>query len=211
MVGNANPTTAIMIGNHSKKKYESHHGNNRSLNASGRTKNAVQGVYCNVVNIVKRMSHMIVIKFLHLLSLSIWIGAMVFFSFLVAPAIFKKLPRETAGDVVGEIFPKYWLLGYATCVTAVLTLVIMSAHERIMLGARMVLLLLMTGAVLYNGLVVAEKARRIKAEIRVAGQQEEKDRLRGRFKRLHAISSALNMLSLSLGVVLIFLTSMELR
>ena len=151
---------------------------------------------------------MVFIKFLHLLSLSIWVGAMVFFSFVAAPAIFKTLPRETSGDVVGKIFPKYWLLGYAACITAALTLVIMSAPEKTVSTARMTILALMTGAVFYNGLSVATKARGIKAEIRAAQRQEEKDGLRGRFKKLHALSAALNMLALALGVVLIFLTAM---
>lgn len=154
---------------------------------------------------------MILLKFLHLLSLSIWVGAMVFFSLLAAPAIFKTLPRETAGDVIGEIFPKYWLLGYAACITALLTLVIMSALESTIPTARMTILALMTGAVFYNGLSAAAKARGIKAEIRAAQRQEEKDGLRGRFKKLHAISAALNMLSLALGVILIFLTAMDMR
>ncbi|MBI5234839.1 MAG: DUF4149 domain-containing protein [Deltaproteobacteria bacterium] len=154
---------------------------------------------------------MIIIKFLHLLSLSIWVGSMVFFSFLAAPAIFKKLPRETAGDVVGEIFPKYWLLGYTACVTAVLTLVIMSVEGGSIPTARMTVIAAMTLIVFCNGLVVATKARRIKAEIRVAGQQDEKDGLKARFKRLHAVSAVLNMASLILGTALIFLTTMELR
>ena len=76
----------------------------RQASASGTHKNAVYGVYCSAVNINIKDTPMVFIKFLHLLSLSIWVGAMVFFSFVAAPAIFKTLPRETSGDVVGKIF-----------------------------------------------------------------------------------------------------------
>ena len=42
-----------------------------------------------------------IIRFIHLMSLIVWLGGMVFFSFIVAPSIFQALPTETAGDVVG--------------------------------------------------------------------------------------------------------------
>ena len=38
----------------------------------------------------------------------IWVGMIVFFTFFAAPSIFKALPRELAGEVIGHIFPKYW-------------------------------------------------------------------------------------------------------
>ena len=51
-------------------------------------------------------------KFFHLMSLVVWIGSIIFFSFFGAPSIFKVLDRGLAGDVVGSIFPKYWMIGY---------------------------------------------------------------------------------------------------
>ncbi|MDY6780456.1 MAG: DUF4149 domain-containing protein [Halobacteria archaeon] len=44
-------------------------------------------------------------------SLGIWLGKMVFFSFVAAPKTFKVLERGRAGDVVNEIFPTYYLVG----------------------------------------------------------------------------------------------------
>ena len=38
-----------------------------------------------------------IINFIHILSLVCWIGAIVFFSFFTAPAVFKTLDRPTAG------------------------------------------------------------------------------------------------------------------
>src|SRR2546422_5980771 len=51
-------------------------------------------------------------RYLYLLSLVLWIGGVVFFSFLASPSIFKIPPPEQAGQVVGDIFSKYHLLGY---------------------------------------------------------------------------------------------------
>ncbi|MCH7623826.1 MAG: DUF4149 domain-containing protein, partial [Nitrospinae bacterium] len=53
-----------------------------------------------------------IINFVHLLSLVCWLGAIIFFSFFTAPAVFKTLDRPTAGELVGVIFPRYYFLGY---------------------------------------------------------------------------------------------------
>jgi len=47
------------------------------------------------------MTALNIARFLHLFSLVVWQGSIIFFSFFTAPAIFKSLPREEAGDVVG--------------------------------------------------------------------------------------------------------------
>jgi len=44
-------------------------------------------------------------------SVGIWLGSIVFFSFVVAPRVFDVLERERAGDVVNSIFPAYYVLG----------------------------------------------------------------------------------------------------
>jgi len=44
-------------------------------------------------------------------SLGVWLGTMVFFSFVVAPRVFAELERDRAGDVVNRIFPTYYVLG----------------------------------------------------------------------------------------------------
>ena len=58
------------------------------------------------------------LRYLLVLTLTLWIGGIVFFSFIASPSIFKILPRAQAGQVVGDIFPKYHLLGYISCLVA---------------------------------------------------------------------------------------------
>lgn len=45
-------------------------------------------------------------------ALGAWLGAMAFFSFVAAPRIFAVLDGR-AGDVVSDIFPRYYVLGVA--------------------------------------------------------------------------------------------------
>jgi len=143
------------------------------------------------------------------LSIVVWIGTISFFSFAAAPSIFKLLPRETAGDVIGDIFPKYWLIGYCASTAAFVTLVAITLSGGTFPAARIVILAVMTILTFYSGLVVGKRARGVKAEIRGTEDEAKKGALRKRFKRLHAESSVLNMAVLVLGIVLIFLVSCE--
>ena len=153
---------------------------------------------------------MVIVKFLHLMSLSIWVGSIVFFSFFAAPSIFKKLPREAAGDVVGDIFPKYRAIGYASSAVLLVTLAIMMNSEKDSQYSRPVLLVLMAAIGLYSGLVVGKQAASLKAGMKASALAEEKETLRAEFRKVHAISSILNMSVLALGIAFIFLTAMKL-
>lgn len=147
------------------------------------------------------------LRFIHLLSLVSWIGMISFFTFFAAPSIFKILPRELAGDVVGDIFPKYWVIGYISSIVAIASLAALGVMEKSLPVARIILLVVMTSVTFYSGLVVAKEAVRIKAESRVAENQAKKDELRGAFKKVHAVSASLNIFVFILGLVVLFLTS----
>lgn len=154
---------------------------------------------------------MTLIRFLHLLSLVAWMGGIMFFSFIAAPSIFKVLPRETAGDVVGDIFPKYWLMGYVCSITALATVMILSYLERTYPWIRIGLLVLMTGIVFYSGLVIGANARDVKAQIRTIEDQTRKEILKAEFKRLHLRSAILNSITLALGLIVLLITAHSLR
>ena len=46
-------------------------------------------------------------------AVGVWLGTVVFFSFVVAPRVFDVLERDRAGDVVNRIFPTYYVFGTA--------------------------------------------------------------------------------------------------
>ena len=39
------------------------------------------------------------------LTLALWTGGMVLFTFIVTPAIFRSFGRDQAGEIVGYLFP----------------------------------------------------------------------------------------------------------
>jgi len=86
-------------------------------------------------------------------ALGIWLGSMVFFSFLGAPRVFAVLDREMAGRVVNDIFPAYYVLGVALGTVAFLAALARGVLETFGFA----LGLLAGGAVL--GVVLAAYAR----------------------------------------------------
>jgi uncharacterized membrane protein len=143
------------------------------------------------------------LKFIHLLSIVVWLGMLIFFTFIGAPAIFRELPRETAGQVVGRIFPKYWLTGYIASVLSLATLGAASFMQRAFPAWRILILIAMTVISFYSGLVVGKKARSLKARIKQGS--DDKEALKRDFKKVHALSAVLNITVIALGLVLVWL------
>ncbi len=153
---------------------------------------------------------LILFQVLYLLALVVWVGAIVFFSFCAAPSVFKVLEREKAGEVIGDIFPKYWLLGYVCGVVGSLSLVLIGISGGGFYAGRFVLFVAMTALGFYSGLVVGKKAREIKADMYADKDDGEKERLRSAFKKIHAKSAILNMVILAFGLVIVYLTAITL-
>jgi uncharacterized membrane protein len=142
------------------------------------------------------------IKFIHLLTLVVWFGGMIFFSFIAAPSIFKILPKEDAGDVVGDIFPKYYLIGYVASLTLLVTLFkVGQGNFRVI--PPMIILAIMSGLTFYSGLVIGPKVRKMKAKMRETSDEAQKEELEISFKRTHGFSMILNVSVIGLGVVYI--------
>ena len=52
-----------------------------------------------------------VLNFLEHFAVTLWFGAILFFSFFVAPTLFGTLGEKEAGKAVRAIFPRYYLAG----------------------------------------------------------------------------------------------------
>ena len=152
------------------------------------------------------------LRYLLLLALVLWIGGIVFFSFIASPSVFKILPREQAGQVVGDIFPKYHLLGYASCLIALGCLVglrRLGADQSV--RAAMIVLVLMGGIQVTMGLVIGPKVIEARDAVKAAAPGPEKDHLEKRFRGFHGISMILNLALLILGLILLYWLAIRLQ
>lgn len=147
----------------------------------------------------------VLVNFIHLLSLVMWIGSIIFFSFFTAPAIFRLLDRQKAGEVVGAIFPKYYGIGYICSVLAAATLML---SPRGMEGPPLIFLTIMAACTFYAGLVINPQARNLKQQMQE--QPENREALETQFKSLHGWSVRLNGAVLMFGLGLLWTTAMRL-
>ncbi len=153
------------------------------------------------------------LRFAHLLALVIWVGGVIFFSFVTAPSLFGALPRELAGRATAAIFPRYYLLGTICGGVAILTAIGMGLRAgpaeagslRRAVLAELVLLVAMTGLTLYAGQVLLPQASAARLELAAPEGTPAHDAANARFGRLHRRSVLINgaVLLLGLGTVLI--------
>lgn len=153
---------------------------------------------------------MILVNAIFLLSLVVWIGGIVFFSFIVAPSIFKGLPPEFAGKAVAAIFPKYYPMGYISGTVAFTSLVFSAAKTGSWPVAKMILVLAMMTLTISNSLVTYPKARALKEEIKISESGTDIHHLKEEFDRIHRWSVLNNGAVLLLGLILLFMTARNL-
>jgi putative copper export protein len=143
------------------------------------------------------------LRYAHLLALAVWIGSVVFLSFVAAPALFGALPREMAGRATAAIFPPYHALGAACGLVAILTALLAAARAGAWtrpLAIEIGMLVLMTGLTLCNRQTILPRAQAARAALAGPAGSPEPEAARARFAALHRISVALNGAVLLLGL-----------
>ena len=158
----------------------------------------------------------ITLKFILTLSISFWVGSIFFFSFFAAPSIFKILPRETAGNVVSDIFPKYYMVAYLCGIVAVISslLLIFIGNHKIsgLHGIKTLGILIMLGLALYAGQVIRPEAHSVRTEMRGVGESSPNyPELRKNFSTLHMKSAIINLVVFIMGIAIVFINTYTYR
>lgn len=152
-------------------------------------------------------------RFVAVLALVIWIGGILALGAVAAPSIFDVLAtqpdggRLLAGALFGEILRRFHLVSYAAGAlllgTLLLRRVLGPAPRRFAWRAGIATVMLSASA--YSGLVVAARIARIQAEIGVAPSSlPDGDARRVEFGRLHGLSTALQLIPLVGGLMLMY-------
>lgn len=151
-----------------------------------------------------------------LLSLVVWIGGLVFFAFVMAPALFNPtiLPtRQLAGNVVSRTLGVlHWIAiccGLIFAVTSMIDARVVDGAAQ-PFAARNLLIYLMMILTLVGMFGIAARMQSLKEQMGTIDLVAHDDARRVEFNRLHVWSTRVEGTVLLLGLALIFLTARRL-
>ena len=119
---------------------------------------------------------------------AIWLGALWFMAILVAPGLFKWLPRPEAGLVAGRLF---YMLALYSLVTSGVLLALSNFAGELRAGLRLNVLMLVILAVSLLELVWLQPHMESLRAAMANLQGDELAAMRSQFGNMHAISSVL--------------------
>jgi uncharacterized membrane protein len=157
---------------------------------------------------------MLALRFAGVLALTLWVGGLLVLGGIAAPAIFDTTAarqltgdRVIAGAIFGQILRRFHLLSYICGFVLLGTLVMRGVlgPRPIMFAARLAVGFVMLLATAYSGLVVSGQVAKAQEEIGAAPSTlPATDPRRAAFGRLHATSTALELVPILGGLFLLF-------
>ena len=150
------------------------------------------------------------IKWVYLVTLATWVGSIVFFSAVVAPAVFQILNREDAGRLQRALFPRYYLLGCVCAVVGIVCVGWLVADRAFGKWPGIFSLLLLAGMgatdfwLRQTVLPRLNELRELKNPTIGTGRAPDLD-AEAEWKTLHRLSVQLNVAVLLCGLTLLFL------
>ncbi len=156
---------------------------------------------------------MMLLRYVYVLTLSVWLGGMVTLGAIAAPATFALLQarapvegRALAGAAFGEMLRRFHYLTYGCGAAMLLALVAMAV-----IGPRPLSLSIRSGIVaamliisLYSGIWVSGQIERLQASMAApVSSLAEDDPRRVQFGRLHGLSTVLMMINIGGCLVLL--------
>ena len=150
------------------------------------------------------------VKWLHVMALVVWLGEVVFFSFVVAPSIFRTFEVGEAGRAVGAIFPVYYRVGYICGAVLLVSSVVFLATgtSRLWWGTGSALAAVMLAATLYAGVVIQPRAAALRPQLHAANAPPG---VKDEFDRLHRLAVTLNGAVLICGIVVSVISATRLQ
>lgn len=144
---------------------------------------------------------------LYALTLALWTGGMALFTFIVTPAIFRSYGRDMAGEIVGKLFPGYFLSTFILSGLALVLFFLLSAGP--LMRSHRATLILLVAALLANAYITLKlhpDVVKVKQQVASFEREAHDSPMRKEFGRLHAISAILNLLVLADGATLLVLS-----
>ena len=140
--------------------------------------------------------------------LALWVGGISLFTFIVTPEIFRSYGRDAAGEIVGKLFPGYFV--FALVLSALALLALPFCKSLFGQTSYRWSLVLAVIAVVINVFVYFKlhpEISSVKQEIHSFQSLTEDSPARKTFRKLHAVSATLNLILLADGVTLLIIST----
>lgn len=160
------------------------------------------------------MIRMLVLRYAALLALVVWIGGLIALGGIAAPSIFEVVAqrqiadgRVLSGALFGEMLARFTIVSYIAGGVLLLSLIVRRVlgprpHR---FGWRAGIGTFMLAVTVYGSFGVASRIAQLQREMGVAASSlPEGDPRRAEFGRLHALSTALQLVPLLGGLMLIY-------
>lgn len=143
-----------------------------------------------------------ILSLIYRLAVAFWVGGVAIFTFVLTPVIFKMNDRDTAGRIVGILFPGYFRWGLACGAVALASQLIMQGR---IFDAPLVILLVILSITAFQAFFIEPRVVALKREIPSFVTTPKEHPQRKEFARLHGISAVCNLTVFAGGVVLVIL------
>jgi hypothetical protein len=142
--------------------------------------------------------------FRHILRIaaSFWVGGVAIFTFVLTPIIFKVNDRDTAGRIVGTLFPGYFKWGLACGAIGLFSILLARGKNSLTI---IILLIVMLSMTAFQAFYIEPRATELKRQIPSFISTPKDDPLRKEFSRLHGISAICNLTVFGSGVIIILM------
>lgn len=151
------------------------------------------------------------LRYLMLLSLVVWLGGLIFFAFVLAPAAFSVLPsRHLAGNVVGRSLGALHWMGIISGLVFLASSLLYSRLSRgtaHIFAARHVLICLMLALTLISQFGIIPRMDTLRASLGEIDSVPPDNPVRMQFDALHVWSTRVEGGVLLLGLVVVYLTA----
>jgi uncharacterized membrane protein len=145
--------------------------------------------------------------YFYVITLALWVGGMSLFTFVLTPVIFRSYPRDAAGEIVGKLFPSYFIFALAVSSAAVI-LFLLSVSYNGSPGYRISIVLASLAVIvaLYMNFRLYPEAVKVKKEVHSFEATALDSPARSSFRRLHAGSAVLNLFMIADGLALLIIS-----
>ncbi len=143
-----------------------------------------------------------ILSIIYRLAVAFWVGGVAIFSFVLTPILFRSYDRDTAGQIVGFLFPAYFRWGLGCGLAGLATLLLLRGRNFI---PSLVIIIVMLALTSFGAFYIEPKAAALKKEIPSFVTTPKDHPLRKEFSRLHGISAVSNLVVFGGGVALVVL------